>query len=71
MYLEFEYYVKTPLSHILYPDCYFCPQPDVTYRLTGVSDGPDYFNISQTTGNIFVKADLRGDLNKKNLYLVI
>ena len=36
--------------------------------LTGISDGPDYFNISQDTGSIFVKTDLRTDLNRKFLY---
>ncbi|XP_035826841.1 protocadherin Fat 4, partial [Aplysia californica] len=45
-------------------------QPDVTYKLTGLSDGPDYFNISETTGNIFVRTDLRTDLNRKAFYLV-
>jgi len=46
------------------------PGPDVTYQLTGISDGPDYFNISSTTGQIFVKADKRDDLNRKTVYLV-
>ncbi|GFN78435.1 protocadherin fat 4, partial [Plakobranchus ocellatus] len=44
------------------------PGPDVTYELTGLSDGPDYFNISATTGDIFVKQDLRSDLNQKDIY---
>ena len=45
-------------------------QDFVTYRLTGYSDGPDYFNISSTTGSIFIKTDLRSDRNKKTSYLV-
>ncbi|RUS85645.1 hypothetical protein EGW08_006591, partial [Elysia chlorotica] len=44
------------------------PGPDVTYELTGLSDGPDYFNISATTGDIFVRRDLRSDLNQKSVY---
>ena len=45
-------------------------QDFVTYRLTGYSDGPDYFNISDSTGTIFIKTDLRSDRNKKTSYLV-
>lgn len=40
------------------------------YALTGFSDGPDYFNISSVSGGIFVRKDLRLDLNKKSLYYV-
>ena len=45
-------------------------QPDIVYRLTGYSDGPDYFNISSTSGTIFIRSDLRLDLNKKSLHYV-
>lgn len=45
-------------------------QDFVTYSITGYSDGPDYFNISDTTGTIFIKTDLRSDRNKKASYLV-
>ena len=45
-------------------------QDFVTYRITGYSDGPDYFNMSDTTGTIFIKTDLRSDRNKKASYLV-
>ncbi|KAJ8318063.1 hypothetical protein KUTeg_003154 [Tegillarca granosa] len=44
------------------------PQPDIVYDIIGFSDGPDYFNISSVTGSIFVRQDLRLDLNKKTLY---
>ncbi|XP_076458559.1 protocadherin Fat 1-like [Babylonia areolata] len=46
------------------------PQDAVTYRITGYSDGPDYFNISSTAGTIFVKTDLRSDKNRKPSYLL-
>ncbi|KAJ8316548.1 hypothetical protein KUTeg_005899, partial [Tegillarca granosa] len=42
--------------------------PDIVYDIIGFSDGPDYFNISSVTGSIFVRQDLRLDLNKKTLY---
>ena len=45
-------------------------QDFVTYSITGYSDGPDYFNMSDTTGTIFIKTDLRSDRNKKASYLV-
>ncbi|KAL8559117.1 hypothetical protein ACOMHN_046165 [Nucella lapillus] len=46
------------------------PQDGVTYRVTGYSDGPDYFNINATTGTIFIKTDLRSDRNRKSSYLL-
>ncbi|KAK3089813.1 hypothetical protein FSP39_006721 [Pinctada imbricata] len=44
------------------------PGPGVNYRLIGFSDGPDYFNISASTGSIGIRTDLRTDLNKKGIY---
>ncbi|WAQ95445.1 FAT4-like protein [Mya arenaria] len=45
------------------------PGPGITYSLVGYSDGPDYFNISSTSGQIFVRTDLRTDRNKKTVHL--
>ncbi|XP_041364041.1 cadherin-23-like [Gigantopelta aegis] len=44
------------------------PAPGISYRLTGFSDGPDYFKIDGTSGEITVKSTLHADLNKKTMY---
>ena len=45
-------------------------QPGITYTLVGYSDGPDFFNISSTSGQIAVRNDLRTDNNKKTVHFV-
>ena len=69
--LESIYFVTKKVSclHYIYVT-FLLLQPGITYSFVGYSDGPDYFNVSSTTGQIYVRSDLRLDNNKKTLHYV-
>ena len=45
-------------------------QTSIVYELIGLSNAPDYFEVHQTTGEVRVKADIKDDPVKQDVYHV-
>jgi hypothetical protein len=48
----------------------FMFQTNVEYKITGLSNAPDYFSIDRSTGEVRVKANLRDDSVRQTVYRV-
>ncbi|GFS23625.1 protocadherin Fat 4, partial [Elysia marginata] len=46
------------------------PRDSVTYSVVGIDTGPTYFDINPSTGQIFVKKNLRDDPSKRTQYIL-
>ena len=58
------------VSHVSSQPTSLCSQAGVSYVLVGLSNGPDYFKVDASTGEVRIKADLRDDPVKQTSYRV-